>query len=750
MNRKNQEPNCCTAKYIRDYTVPPVRSRDFSPRRRVIAVLLSVCLILPMLSACGGSGGSSKAVEGTISAETPRVGTETLALDMGEFPLGEEAACRIEPVKDPPALEGADIHAYSFEIDTQEELLSVMELTIPYDASALDGQSAQGNIAAAWYNEETAAWEPVPFTVNEDTQTLTLYTDHLSVYGCFEVTNPNTRQAYAAYAIPAFARIGIMASDPNAIVTTAALNGGKPGDDAIDAGLTLMDTVLNLSSAGVDTAAFLAQLGGSGGGAATSSLLSGIGARLGDLGLLCSIAQISYGMYNIYNGDSSAVFPCYANALKAGVGYTAGKLGARLYSLAFVGVLVIEYSINSFAQEALSGRKDIYKEAYSLYYASPGVKRSARDWAIILMKAKETAASPERYQLRIEGLVDRYAEEFWQDELVIAEYQSEAQKNGFTGGGGLNAQIEAEISQDFKVELYRGVLQDAFKLIAQKEALDAERAMLSELNAMMKELNKTCTLELFDSTDSDEHPVSEYAGFRVDITLPDTVTDKESWRVVLDETGGGKLQFTLLGYIMAGSPTQLEIYEKDATETAEPIKTLPFAMETETQRVDIGVEALPLSELVGYYEGTMTVTDVFVSDALIERAQNEPMEIDEDTLEVTGDCDATMLAAMKEAIGQSVPSAFTIEAEENETTACTISLLTEDTESHVVFSALYKNGQFTPESSQPVEGFDFTLDLYAQKTDTGGITLGGSFIGVPLEYPKDLKMTFTISATKVG
>lgn len=726
------------------------RQGGFSGCRGWIALLLIPCLLLPMLTACGKSKRAEKPSEGRLTPENTRVGSDTLSLNLGQYPLGEEAACRIAPVENPPPLTGADIRAFSFEIDTKEELLSVMELTIPYDDTILQGQGPRGNIAAAYYNEETGLWEPVPFSINEEAHTLTIYTDHLSVYGCFEVTNPNTREAYAAYAIPAFAMTGMMGkADANGIITTAVTNGGTPGEDAVEAGLSILDNVLNLSSAGVDTAAFLAGLGGSS-GAAGASLLGDIGERLGNLGLLCSIAQVGYGMYNIYNGNTDAVFPCYANALKTGVGYTASKLGARLFSVAMVGVLAVEYSINTFAQEALSGRKDIYQEAYRLYYESPGVKRSARDWASVLLNAKEGAASAERYQLRVEGLVQRYAEEFWQDELRIAEHQEQAQKHGFTGGGGLNEKIKAEITNDFKLELYRGVLQDAFKLIAQKEALAAERALLAELDVMKAKLNTPCSLELYDGTLSETKPNSDMAGIRAAVKLPDTVKDAEDWSAILDEQGNGEINFTLLGYLMAGGPKELALYEKDSPAGEEPALTLPFAMETPTQRLDIGVETLPLIELLGDHHGTATLTEVVISDAIMSRAENDPFRFDNESLSFYGDCDATMLAAIKEAEGQVNPCMIQISSEDPAGGNATITLHMGEEAEAQQFDSHYENGVFTMEEGKYMEGFMVTLRLSATKAADGTISLSGAYEAWPPEYEKDLRLYMTIETSRAA
>jgi hypothetical protein len=111
--------------------------------------------------------------------------------------------------------------------------------------------------------------------------------------------------------------------------------------------------------------------------------LGSVGEHLGDLGLLCSIAQVASGMHDIYNENKDAAFPCYSNALKTSIGYVAGKMGAELFGLASLGTLAIDMTLDEFAQTAWDGRD-----------------------------AKEGAATAEKYQLRIEGLVQQYVNKY--------------------------------------------------------------------------------------------------------------------------------------------------------------------------------------------------------------------------------------------------------------------------------------------------------------------------------------------------
>lgn len=98
-------------------------------------MLLIAAFLLPLFTGCS-SLTKGRGEKGTLSPDTTRVGSDRLSLDMGEFPLDEEAKCGIKPV-DAPKMEDVNINAYEFNIETDEELLSVMGLTIPYDEKEL-------------------------------------------------------------------------------------------------------------------------------------------------------------------------------------------------------------------------------------------------------------------------------------------------------------------------------------------------------------------------------------------------------------------------------------------------------------------------------------------------------------------------------------------------------------------------------------------------------------------------------------
>ena len=584
--------------------------------KQVISILLVIGIVSSSLTGCGQASTSKqeKQITGILNAEVAKVGTDKLSLDMGDFPLTSEAECVIKSV-DAPALEGVDIVAYDFSIDTEGELFPVMKLTIPYNVDELGGKDPEGRVGAAYYNEDTKVWEPVSFDINKDQGTLTIYTDHLSIYGCFAIENENQRGAYIDYVIPSFAMDGVDLTLANNIIINAVENGGNPQADAVDLGLTTLDTLLSIGDAGIATISQAKEsLSGMMGTAKGLSLYAEIGNMVDNLGLVVSVAQVAQGMYNIYNGNSKEIFPCYNNALKGSYSYVAGKAGTHLVSIAFLGTMIIDYSITSFAEAAIQGRKDIYAKAYSMYYESNEVKRNVKDWAKVFMDARKTASSAERYGLRIEGLVQRYVDQFWKDELAIAQYQDLAMKQGFTGGGGLNEQIKTEISESYKNELYRGIVQDAFRLIAEKDYRNAENEVRKTLMEIREKLNQRCTIELYDGSIADTNKNSEMADMQVYLNVPDDIIDPESWSTTLDKKGNGKIQFTALAYLWANEPTELKIYEKGKSREEEPDATVSFTMTDIVQKVDIGVVGVPLEELIGEYEGSKEIISINLTD----------------------------------------------------------------------------------------------------------------------------------------
>ncbi len=527
-----------------------------STRNRRVSLLLAVVMCASMMAGCeriagwqGAPTAPAKKAQQASTEPSRTYSTGKLTIDATNTGLNADASWAIKPVQGLPKIaDMIEVDAYDFTADGVTQVDGVLKLTMPYDRASLAGKAAPGNVCAAYYNEEARGWEPVPFDIHEGDGTVTIYTDHLSVYGCFVVTNEYSREAYAAYSLPRLALTGAGDTRHIEVLREAAANMGQPGQQASDLGWAVLETSVALGESGLEVGSEIA------GSAYLTSEFARLSKVAGALGIAVSSAQC------ISNLCQGKILEGYESLFEAMLGAGIYAMGATVSSIPMLFVLAVKYGIKYFANAALSGRKDIYSEAYKLYYASNGVKRTAADWRDILLKAEATAASPEKFELRMDGLVRRYADQFWQDDLIVAAYQAQAQAHGFTGGGGLNQGIKDELSESYRVDLYKGVLQDAFAMMMERKLLAAEKELSKQLDESRKILNRIYTLEFRDSAQRDDKKKSHFAGYTAQVAgLSDRVANPEGWSVALSDAGSGRLRFTLLGYIMAGMPTEVRL-----------------------------------------------------------------------------------------------------------------------------------------------------------------------------------------------
>jgi len=515
------------------------------------------------------------AIVGTLSNNIFEVSDNGVGIEISPVCLNNPAEVTITPRNDLPPLEEISITGYDFDIDTDEELAGVMWITLPYDKSQLDPNvDVSRQVGAAYFNESTQEWESVDFRIDEVHSNVIITTDHLSIFGAFVVGKEYTRAAYVQYTIPSIAmRAATLSSQYEDIIREAIEQNMTPGPSALVLGNAIVTDWLNITGAGLNMSSVVY----------ASDFIENISKLMTNLGLLSAIAQAAV---DYQSGNNSAL---YVNLIKNLTNFSVSKFGTSMMNLASVGVFCIDYSITQFANEALSGRKDIYDQAYRLYYEREA-KRTAKDWYLILMPMAKAAKSPDELNQKVMAEIDRYTKQFWEDETVVAYYQDEAMKYGFTGGGGLNQAIMDELSRNHKIELLQGLLQPVFGQISRKLAAEQQTELRKVLDELAKQLNTLVTIQVFDSAYDQAEPKplkSSYAGYIARIApLAEEVKDKEKWQQVIDNQGKASLPFRILGHLMAGSPNKIEIVSPD--EPDKVLKTIEFIVTPPTVQVDIG------------------------------------------------------------------------------------------------------------------------------------------------------------------
>ncbi len=538
---------------------------------------------------------TSNIVSGKLDGENLIVTGKGVSIEVSPVCLDEEAMVTIAPMENMLINDELPVNAWDFHIDTDEELAGLIDITIPYDKALVPaGADPAEYVGACYYNQALKVWEPVSYDINPSAGNIIITTDHLSVYGAFVVEKEFTRAAYVDFTLPKVAiRNATSSADYAGIISEAIDNGMNPGPSALELGNKVVGDWLNMSGAGLT---FLTNT------VYATEFLNGIGNAMGNVGLLSAIAQAAV---DYQKGDSKAL---HTNLIKNLTYYGVSKFGSAILQLGSVGVYCIDYALNEFATEAWSGREQIYTEAYRLYYLrESGMKRTPKDWYLILEAMAKKAKTSAELDKKIMAEIDRYCWQFWEDETIVAAYQDQAQKNGFTGGGGLNEDMKDKISGRQKNDLLNYSLEAVFMQIGRVLAREHENQVEKELNAIAKELNKIVEVQVFDSSFDEADPKPEkaqYTGYIARIApLDERVTDKEKWQIEIDEEGKASLYFRVLGHIMAGSPNKVEIVNPVDDEV---IKEVEFTVMPPIIRIDIG-EDLELSSFV-YSSGTSTAT----------------------------------------------------------------------------------------------------------------------------------------------
>ncbi|HBH13651.1 MAG TPA: hypothetical protein DDX29_11150, partial [Clostridiales bacterium] len=262
-------------------------------KNRIIAMVLIVSLILP-LAACGGKTAAAPAIrekllaEAVMNEENLVLGSDGVELRLDPVIISSDVKAIISEVDNAPALDDEGIislKVYDFKLEDVTQVDGVIQLAIPL-------KLVEGEIpGAAYLNESTGKWEPVAFIYDKESSSVIIFTDHLSKYGVFSVSNVGKRHARVE-----FLDLYGEGSDEDfqAAVEEYAI-GGVPASQCFDIGAGAAGDAMQL---GGD---FLGNIVQSAGYLAYGEdVLSTLGDHLGSIGLLLSVVQIGT---NIYRGN---------------------------------------------------------------------------------------------------------------------------------------------------------------------------------------------------------------------------------------------------------------------------------------------------------------------------------------------------------------------------------------------------------------------------------------------------------------
>jgi len=587
--------------------------------KKIVSILLVAVLLLGSLAGCGGGGGKSDAA--TLSPEATGVALSNgVSVELGDYVLDGETELTVakQPVEENKD-EGYKIEAYDFKLGDMTELSDFITLRIPYDtAYCEDGQDPAKCVGAKYKNETTGEWEDVLFEVDAASNELIIYTDHLSTFGVFHVKNEGQRSAKITNIYADFT--GIDQQQAMETLREYVAGGGADGEEAAGLAARLL-TGYNGFLGGVAGAAgetgFATDLTGTilnmasiGSPTFDTALADSAYKKLNKLGKVAAAVKIGAVMLSTEKTDADTL-GLYKDTAMLALSYAE----SAAWGLAASGLFIFDYTITSLFEQGLAMKMDKIDEVYVYFndeYISKDrqgfqwTARSLKDWRQVLIDIAEANPNEADAKAAVEAEIERYARVFWTLNsadmgVIVSEMKEKNSKSSVTIPTPTEAEIKTLVD-GYKAQLYERLypVTQSVSVYMQRKA---EAAYLAALNEVKAFFNQSITFNIVEDVPDGEK--SQYDGYALRFAPLSENAVKESWRGTLKGAAGASTKFTLLGYVQAGCPKELQLFKpSDDPESDEPELTLGFKLSAPVTEVKLG--GLPLEGLLGTYSATFT------------------------------------------------------------------------------------------------------------------------------------------------
>jgi hypothetical protein len=579
--------------------------------RNTLCIVLSVLLVVQMAAvvlygwpgwAVGGKEGGPAKVKSlavlesesfTLQEGQTSIKTDSgMTVDFGCWLTGGEEVT-IEKVKPSSFDSDVEIYAYNVELSSGQPG-GVIELTIYYDDSGLSAEDERLAVCGKHLNEQSKQWEDVLYTVDTQTNTVHIFTDHLSTFSAFKVVNPAKRNAYISDINVYAAYMSLEQAD--ALLKIYAAQGPSWQENVVSSYLGATGSLEYFAESNMHTLLSL-------GGAYDDLVSTSFQKSMTGLGISTACAQFAYDAYT--NGLTSK--QTAVSAMKATLN-SAINFATPSIQLAYLGVGVIEIALTDVSTFAMQTRYESTKNMYDAYYQRGTVSRTSQDWLKIFKKIyKENQSNPQKALELMNAEIDRYVQEYWEVAGTVDDTWNETEgKNAkMAKAPWPNSSDRANISNLHKEALY-DYLQVVFKTISRDIYFDGLSQREKELKDLARLLNTPYALIISEETEDGDKP--QWAGCYGRLAPLAAGADEKAWTGKLDDKGGGTIKFTLLAHSKAGFPMDLELYKTlDDVEKGRVAMTVSIEPFMGTQQtIVLGQAGLSLDEIVGNYEVTIS------------------------------------------------------------------------------------------------------------------------------------------------
>ena len=624
----------------------------------------------------GKPGKTGKAV--AVTAEDPVVETEsgvTVELSPFLFDYDEELPVTVTEGGSEMLYDGVcRVTSYDINVGDLKELGTYIDIRLPYDGTMCDpGEDPAECVGAKYFNEETGEWEDVLYDVDAENMEVVIHTDHLSRYGCFEVSSVGYRKALITGIEEWATGYSVDLDTAKKALSEYAQGGG--GEACQSIGMQVLADVCNgtVEKAGIvgDQLDYVSntynglQLGdiqffsdkSNSANKLIGDTLTNLGRILGAVKLTAEIAKPGK--------TDEDIISIYKDAGMYAMSFAKGGL-----SYAMVGVWMIDKSLTEFGNAAKNIRMENWETIYEYYNdkwqgsSSPGDygerARTTAEWRDLVNKCIQAShGNQETFNALLEAQVDGYARRFFNNppEDAIAEIVPIVEHNW---NGALSKSEKEEVISKYKEKLYSRLTSVVMKELQNDYERQLQSEFMKELNHLKEILNSVSEVHIYEELE-DEQSEYAYGGYKFRFGKLNGTAELKSWTGRFGKEPDIKWNVSMIGWIISGQPDHIDFWAPDKDpDTDKPEFSVDFHLDFPSCEVPITSNCPTFEEVCGYYDsGILTITDVYIPPE-IKEAMEQAAESGEDDSE--DGCDFNFDFNLEELVGETREVPFTIEA----------------------------------------------------------------------------------------
>ncbi|MBR5709074.1 MAG: zinc ribbon domain-containing protein [Oscillospiraceae bacterium] len=624
-----------------------------------------------------GGGKTGKAV--TVTAEDPVAETEsgvTVELSPFLFDYDEELPVTVTSKGSETLYDGVcRVTSYDVNVGDLKELGTYIDIRIPYDGTMCDpGEDPAECVGAKYYNEETGEWEDVLYDVDAENMEVVIHTDHLSTYGCFEVSSAGYRKALIT-GIEEWATGYYVDLDTAKKALTEFAQGGG-GEACQSIGMQVLADVCNgtVEKAGI-VGDQLDYVSNTYGGLQlgdiqffsdqNNTINKAIGDTLTNLGRILGAVKLTAEIAKPGKTDED-IISIYKDAGMYALSFAKGGL-----STAMVGVWMIDKSLTEFGNAAKNIRMENWETIYEYYNdkwqgsSNPGDygerARTTAEWRDLVSKCIQAShGDQETFNALLEAQVDAYARRFFNNppEDAIAEIVPIVEHNW---NGALSKNEKEEVISKYKEKLYSRLTSVVMKELQNDYERQLQSEFMKELNHLKDVLNSVSEVHVYEELD-DEHSEYQYGNYKLRFGDLNSTAVVKSWTGKFGKEPDLRFNVSMIGWIISGQPDRIDFWAPDKDpDTDKPEFSVDFDLDFPSCEVPITSNCPTFEEVCGFYDsGILTVTDVYIPPEI-----KEAMEQASQSGESDGDgdgCDFDFDFDLEALVGETREVPFSIEA----------------------------------------------------------------------------------------